>query len=193
MQIELNLVKDEESLSLVETCFIDDKDGQQIVCVRGGGAGHHGCGTFPWTKGVRALTLLLVKNALSALKQRDSRSKKRFDMENSMLIGYADTPAASLDYALSKEPNWLCDMFGLTLSGEMVARRLLRRTNPERKLPGPVRISLNSRAGLEILVYLNGQKIDQVTALCTILEQLEEEWISRSDYVASSDRYLIAC
>lgn len=96
------------------------------------------------------------------------------------MFGDADTPAASLDYALSKEPNWLCDIFGMTRSGEMRARRLLYRTNTERKLPGPVRISLNSRAELEIVVFVNGQEVRDGEVLRNIIWRLEQDWASRS-------------
>lgn len=52
--------------------------------------------------------------------------------------------AASLDLAISKQPTWLKDMFGCDQDGLTLARRMILRTNPERKRPGPVSLGLNS-------------------------------------------------
>lgn len=77
------------------------------------------------------------------------------------LVGERGSPAASLDYALSKEPAWLADIFGWDPQGVLIARRLFVRSNPEMKRPGPVCVSLN-RALLresDIRVDMEGSEV----------------------------------
>ena len=90
-----------------------------------------GSGTFQWTPGVRALCLLLVQTAA-----------ERAALPGS-IRGGAGSAAATLDYALGKQPVWLLEMFGTDKRGRVFARKLIRRTNPERKRPGPVVLSVN--------------------------------------------------
>jgi hypothetical protein len=98
--------------------------------VRGKTAGaFKGAGSFQWTTAVRALSIFFL-NAI----------------ENPIgihLSGHAGSLAASLDYALSKQPIWLAEMFGVDTLGNCLARRFIHRTNSERKRPGPVSLSLN--------------------------------------------------
>lgn len=90
------------------------------------------CSGFRWSAAVQAMAVLLLRHAAA--------------QESSFLLeGESGSLAASLDYALSKQPAWLLDMFGLTLQGYSGARMLIQRTNPERKRPGPVRLSIAPR------------------------------------------------
>ena len=91
-------------------------------------------GTFQWTKAVRAMTLLLVRHA----------AEHYNPTSGGLIYGEADTLASSLDYAISKNTGWLCDMFGSTSLGVCNAARLFSRCNSNRKRPGPVMISVNS-------------------------------------------------
>ena len=63
--------------------------------------------------------------------------------DDCILQGGTGSLAASLDYAISKEPNWLTEMFGVDVTGRPVASRIFKRSNSGRKLPGPVTIALN--------------------------------------------------
>jgi hypothetical protein len=69
----------------------------------------------------------------------------RLDEGRTVLAGARGSSIASLDYAISKQPCWLTDMFGTDSFGISLVRRLILRTNPERKRPGPVFLSLNTR------------------------------------------------
>jgi hypothetical protein len=60
-----------------------------------------------------------------------------------MLSGRAGSLAASLDYAVSKEPGWMADMFGVEGTGLLHLRRFIRRSNTGGRHPGPVGISLS--------------------------------------------------
>jgi hypothetical protein len=73
--------------------------------------------------------------------------------ESAVLQGCSGSPAASLDYALSKQPAWLSEMFGCDVYDTSFARRLILRTNPERKRPGPVVLAVNH-------VYLSAASIE---------------------------------
>jgi hypothetical protein len=130
---------------LFEVIFTDRASGLHCHCVRGKGAGaYHSAGSFQWTAAVKGLALLLVR-AVSGL-------------DPHVIHGYAGSLASSLDYAISKQPVWISDMFGFDAAGTCLVRRLVRRTNPERKRPGPVVLSLNERfmPSGAITIFVNG-------------------------------------
>jgi hypothetical protein len=83
--------------------------------------------------------------------------------------------AASLDYAITKVPFWIEEMFGALQNGQIAARRLFLITNPNQKRPGPVTISINASAlsPSDIRVYLNGSELSEATALVSILAQID--------------------
>ena len=105
---------------------------------------------FNWTVGVRAVTVLLLKAALN--EERPAN-----------ISGEVRTLAASLDYALSKEPSWLIDFFGTSANGTGIARVLFGRRNSERKRPGPVEVFVND--GLlpsdNITIVRNGERANK--------------------------------
>jgi hypothetical protein len=88
-----------------------------------------------------------------------------------ILLGERGSLAASLDYALTKQPMWIQEMFGSDAAGTSLAQRLFRRTNSHRKRPGPVVIKVNERAlpPKNIHIYWNGKRIDDIAALETLL------------------------
>jgi hypothetical protein len=154
---------------LVETHFAEGASAEPRVSVRGktGGA-FRAAGSFQWTSAVKALSLLVVKTATGE--------------PSSILRGEANSLAASLDYAISKQPQWLAEMFGCDHNGICFARRLILRTNPERKRPGPVTLAINlsylpwesinvfvdgKRATQEQLIELSA-KLEGVEAPCTV-------------------------
>ena len=129
-----------ESGQLTEVMFRENANGETRRTIRGktGGA-FRSAGSFQWTSAVKALGLLLAQTARNPL--------------NSALQGHAGSLAASLDYALSKQPVWIAEMFGCDQQGISFARRLILRTNPERKRPGPVVLAVNH-------VYLPAAQIE---------------------------------
>jgi hypothetical protein len=108
---------------------------------------------------VRALALLAAKATVAP--------------EDARIQGEGGSLAASLDYALSKQPEWLTDLFGCDHEGVSYARRLILRTNPERKRPGPVVLALNFvyLPISSIEVYVSGKiaSSEQLAALLTSL------------------------
>jgi len=132
---------------LTEVVFKENVASEARRSIRGktGGA-FRTAGSFQWTSAVKALGLLLAQTALNP--------------QNSTILGHAGSVAASLDYALSKQPVWIAEMFGCDQQGISFARRLILRTNPERKRPGPVVLAVNHvyLPPASIEVFVDGTK-----------------------------------
>ena len=136
------------------------------ITVRGKTSGAYtNSGSFHFSSAVRALCVLCVKTVII--------EKSRSD-ELPILLGERGSLAASLDYALTKQPMWIQEMFGSDVTGTALAQRLFRRTNSHRKRPGPVAIKVNERAlpPQNIHIYWDGKKIDDIAALETLLSLL---------------------
>ncbi len=165
---ELHFAGD-ESVELVEACFLDPRSGIERRSVRGKTSGaFKNVGSFQWTAAVKALAILTLKAGLTQLEGPGA-------VEN-QLVGYKGSLAASLDYALSKQPEWLTELFGVDSSGICTVRRLILRTNPERKRPGPVVLSFSGGAleNVRFEFFLNGSKIGSAEAINSLLWHLAD-------------------
>jgi hypothetical protein len=93
------------------------------------------------------------------------------------LVGGKGSLAASLDYALSKGPAWLGEMFGNGLGGNQLARRIFKITNPNRKRPGPVAISVNKNvvSADQAQIYWDNKLVTDATQLYAMLVGVEEQ------------------
>ncbi len=121
-----------ENEELVEVEIANRMTGEVRRTVRGKQSGaFRNAGSFQWTSAVRGLALLVVRTAA------------RF--EQPAIEGEARSLTASLDYAISKQPVWLTEMFGCDRMGTCLIRRMVLRTNPERKRPGPTTLAINQR------------------------------------------------
>lgn len=141
-------------------------EGDQRTSIRGKSAGaYRGAGTFQWSSAVRGMACLFLR---AKMLDEDIRLEP-------MLSGGAHSIAASLDYALTKQPGWLVEMFGSYPSGKAQARRLFNVTNSHQKRGGPVSISLNSHVCPKrcIEVVLNGCSVDSPALLQTMLDSIE--------------------
>jgi hypothetical protein len=160
---ELNLwfAKSEiESYELEKTFFTGNLNVPEIIAVRGKTAGaYKGAGTFQWTPGVKALVIIFLV-ALA----RHLKGTKTF---LPLLEGEKGSLAASLDYALNKQPEWLFDMFGADEKSNAYLRQLLLRSNTGRRRKGPVSISLNEQilSPQSIKVYVGDVLIQDVQTL----------------------------
>jgi len=96
--------------------------------------------TFQWSRAVRAMAVLILYT-----KSKYVLRSEFADAGLATLSGEAGSIAASLDYALSKRPLWLLDMFGVTSAGEPIVRNLFMRWNSERKRGGAVVVAVNPR------------------------------------------------
>jgi hypothetical protein len=145
-------------------------DQVKFTCVRGKTAGAiRGAGTFQWTSAVKALALILCKVAA-----------QKFESEIApvSISGQNRSLASSLDYAISKQPAWLIEMFGVDSCSNTFLRRVLHRSNPERKLPGPVIISVNPKVithnNLEC--WWDGKLLDTKSELMKLIALLESDY-----------------
>ena len=121
---------------LVSTSFSHSLLTTTQICVRGKSAGaFDGCGSFQWTKAVKAISAIFL---LAHKAQFIGASRHKMS-----IAGQRGSLAASLDYALDKQPLWLVDMFGIDSRGMAIVKRLLRRSNPGRKRAGPATLALN--------------------------------------------------
>lgn len=101
-------------------------------------------GSFLWTGAVQALTLLLVEEALARGLPQSAHMPS--------LVGGTGTAAATLDYALDREPLWMKEVFGVDKENTSLVKTLISRVNPRRKREGEVQISFrtNVRKGLTL-------------------------------------------
>ena len=124
-------------------------------------------GRFPWSRAVRALSEVVLRAVVAS----------RYTDVQPYVEGERGSLAAALDGALSKEPRWLRECFGVSERGEPVSRRLFIRSNPGRKRLGPVAVALSSRVPRDkILILLNGEIVDTSSELRRMLEDVERIW-----------------
>lgn len=157
------------AVELYQTHFSTGGSSSPLLSIRGKTPGAFGkAGTFQWTSAVRALSLLLVQAKVVQLLDAPEIG--------GVLIGDRASPAASLDYALSKQPAWLEEMFGVLADGSCIATRLIIRTNSNRKRPGPVVLALNHRALSpdDISIVWEGKRVERVEVLQRLLQLLRE-------------------
>jgi len=98
-------------------------------------------GTFQWTSAVKAMLLLVLK----AVADSTSQTTDSTISSPVHLSGGKGSPASSLDYAMTKQPMWVNDIFGLSRNGKSCIHRMFLRTNPGMKKGKEVRLSLNER------------------------------------------------
>lgn len=142
-------------------------------------------GTFKWSTGVHALTVLLVSYRLF--------EEIEIEGQHQGISGGCGSPAATLDYSLSKKPQWLFDMFGASSDGACIAARLFSRINSERKRPGPVTINVNEKAlrAKDISIYIDGDLVEskeELTSLHGALTRSSLRVPARTPRTGSDDR-----
>jgi hypothetical protein len=162
---EIHFFKTQNGYELVETKFTP-LSGLSLHCVRGKTSGaFRGAGTFQWTSAVRAISALFLRHVIS----------QRVSSVDSLISGGNSSLAASLDYALSKAPRWMGDMFGVYETGHMAAKRLFLITNPNQKRPGPVIVAINQLAIApgDVRVIMDGDEVFEPSLLIQILKDVE--------------------
>ena len=165
--LKLSFVSRSDEISLSSTTFRLETGGPEIRSIRST-AVLSGAGTFQWTAAVKALSLFFLQ------------AKRERTLAGPCLEGEAGSAAASLDYALSKEPSWMSDIFGSDEEGRPCLHSFIRRVNPNRKRPGPVQLYLTSRrlSPDSIAVFLDGSEVhaEGVTKISESVElQLRNE------------------
>lgn len=169
--LKLHFVGDEVP-SLFHTEYI--AGGRRVYAVRGKTSGAFtGQGSFHWSIAVRALSVLAIQTTMAA----------NGHPCDPILVGEKGSFAASLDYAISKETNWLLDVFGVSDADVPHFRRIFKRTNSGRKRSGPVAVSL-SKSFLQpgaISIRLNAQDLLTVGELEALLSK-----VSASEFQATA-------
>ena len=141
-----------------------------LSCIRGKTAGAYvSYGSFQWTSGVRGVCASFLRFVLS----------EAGDTVDFCLVGGKGSLAASLDYALSKGPSWLGEMFGSGIGGSQLARRIFKITNPNRKRPGPVAISVNKNVVSvdHLQIYWDNKLVTDPRQLYAMLVGIEEQGV----------------
>jgi hypothetical protein len=159
-------------LELVRSEFKAEDSQKTLASIRGKTSGAFTqCGSFQWTSAVRAVCAVAIRFALSELNEK----------VDYCLMGGKGTLAASLDYAISKGPSWIAEMFGSASAGTPYAKRLFRITNPNRKRPGPVAVALNRQrlTGESLAIYWDGRKVETQEQLYSMLIAIEEQGLPR--------------
>lgn len=165
--IKLTFVSEGTTVTLSKTRFRHPLLKQELVTVRGSTAPEM-AGNFRWSSGVRGLALLLVKHAVAA----EIGAKSAIAGGPSAAIeGAEGSHAASLDYAISKQPRWLDDMFGTTPQGVSISKLLFRRINPDRKRPGPVTVFIPNN-DFRVFIEVNGKSARGVRELLDVERRL---------------------
>ena len=183
---------DDPQPTLRETSFAHPLLAGDLRSVRGKTSGaQRNLGSFQWTPAVKALSFLLLNHLAEGRAEGAATSSTGF-----ILSGEAGTLASTLDYALSKQPAWLLDMFGVDKHGTPIINRLIRRTNPERKRPGPVSLALQPQAPgtLRIKVFLGLRELSLATEILALAEQIRaatEGAPQRVSFPETDNSYLI--
>jgi hypothetical protein len=145
-------------LTLEQFQYICPRTRRTRRCVRGNQHTKESDGSFTWSAGVKALCILLLQHRLDKTLGAERKAAEPYFSQLG-LSGEAGSFASTLDYALSKQPNWLHQLFGTREDGTSQARYLFQRINPERKRAGPVTVSVshNVLSGDNIQIVLNGR------------------------------------
>ena len=124
--------------------------------------------TFAWTTGVQALAILLLREALS---QQSAPAQRK---QLSILTGERGSPATTIDYALSKQPQWVADICGVTKTGRPRLAELLSVSNSNGKRSGPISVWLKAESSYSI--FVGREQIIQREQLAALLSRLESSW-----------------
>lgn len=153
------------------------------ISVRGKTSGAYvNAGTFQWTSAVQGVCAVMLTAVLH---------EKWNQCALPYIQGEHASLASSLDYALTKGPLWIAEMFGTTSLGTLRAKRLFRVSNPNRKRAGPVTISLNHNllAVDDVRITLDGVLVQEPLTLLDMLQNLsrsEAQVVSQTKISAES-------
>ena len=98
------------------------------------------------------------------------------------ISGERGSLAASLDYALYKNPLWVFEMFGADHEGAPFLRRFIVRTNPGRKRAGPVIVGINPKfvGDGEVEIFWDDEPALSLERLRHLLTALEKHQVVAS-------------
>jgi tetratricopeptide (TPR) repeat protein len=140
---------------------------------------HPAEGSFQWSPAVKVLAAYLLRCAAWGRRERDGGAGTGCPF----LEGRQHTPAATLNYALSKKNEWLCDMFGADADGRPYLLDLIRRSNADLKRKGePVRLCLDTHLlPPEFIEVLAGeQRLEDPEEIERLADAIEKSWQPRA-------------
>ncbi len=158
-----------EKPELVATSFSHPRLATELHSVRGREPSiHEVSGSFQWTSAAQALTVLMLKTAAS----------RRGLNVVPVLQGSVGSLASSLDFALTKLPSWLLEMFGRDNRGCPLARAILHRSNSGLKHTGPVVIGIGgfARKELQVEVRVGTSLLTDSAQIIALASQIESAW-----------------
>ena len=129
-----------------------------------------GAAPLPWTSAVKAFVQLAIQVAL----QRYDNGDTVVDPFHFGLTGEKGSLCRSLDYAISKKPAWIMDLFGSDADGCSHVGRFFWRRNPEGKRFGPSSVTFNTKMVPPegVSVRLNGKPVEGKAQLQMVLNSL---------------------
>jgi RNA polymerase sigma-70 factor (ECF subfamily) len=140
-------------------------------CVRGKDEGAHaGSASFQWSAALKVLTAYLLACAASARRCTDASCP--------ILTGERSSAAASLNFAMSKKPDWIKDMFGRDSGYRPYLLDLIKRSNPDLKRKGPVVLCLDARVlpPQRIFVFVGDRQTDAAEEIEQISNAIEKSF-----------------
>jgi len=150
-----------DAIELDEIEFLHPSQQESILSVRGKSAsGRFAEASFQWTSALQALTVLFLKHAAG--------------MNHFCLSGKNGSPASSVDFAISRQPRWVTEVFGVDKQGISLLRRVVMRSNSNLKRSGPVVISMacSPLSSIEISVSINGRDTRDLNEINAIADAL---------------------
>jgi hypothetical protein len=133
---------------------------------------------FPWSEGVQALVIFLIRWADWARRYRGEGEGREPRFE-----GGKSTPAASLDNVLTTKPAWVKKFFG-TFGSELLVMSIIERKNSGFKSSPdePVRLWLDqnqlnpSEIQVEIVDSDGHKPVDDAQELVNIANDIQRQW-----------------
>jgi hypothetical protein len=168
-RMSLKFLSNDSSAELFESEFSCSLVGRTLRCARGRYAFTESLeGTFLWTAAVQSMSAVAIKAKIAGL----TRTTPQAWPQEAGLCSDTTSWALSLDFALSKKPRWLLDMFGVDQSGAPIIKRLFIRMNPEKKRPGPAWVSINPAflAPENVTIFLDGVEVTTASELSALLK-----------------------
>ena len=170
-RLSLKFLSNDSRAELFESEFTCALVGRTLRCARGRQAFNDSVeGTFLWSSAVQSMCAVVIKSKIASL----TRTGPNAWSEAAGLSSDSTSWALSLDFALSKKPRWLLDMFGVDSGGAPITKRLFVRMNPEKKRQGPCWVSLNP-AFLQpenIQIFLDGTEVQDAVILKALLPRI---------------------
>lgn len=132
-------------------------------------------GTFQWTGAVKVLVFYLLRCAAWGRRNPDLANGTTFPC----LKGGRPSAALTLNNALSKKTDWICDMFGKDRRGRPNLLDLLLRSNADLKFQGqPVvlRLDQDQLSPCSIEVAVGCQRVEDADEIERLASLIEQSW-----------------